>query len=70
MQKSPLNSTRLSGTYVKAKTTEFLAFATGISQFYLKLSGQIIASSLLFVNICIYKSVKEANLGSDKAIKR
>jgi hypothetical protein len=55
MQKSPLkNRAELLDTYVKAKTTKFFGLAMEITntfEFLLKLPIQIIASSLLCVNI-------------------
>jgi hypothetical protein len=55
MRKSPLkNRAGLLDTYVKAKTTKFFGLATEITkifEFLLKLPIQIIASSLLCVNI-------------------
>jgi hypothetical protein len=54
MQKSPLINPGLLDQYVKAKTTKFIGFAMKIMAIYellLKLPMQIIASSLLCVNI-------------------
>jgi hypothetical protein len=73
MRKYPRYSAGLCDTYVKAKTTEFVGFATentGILFFVVKLRMQIIASSLFRVNILFYSSVKatEANSGTDETL--
>jgi hypothetical protein len=58
MQKSPENSAGPSDTYVKAKTMKFFGFATEITEiqdFFWKLPMQIIATSLLCINIYFVK---------------
>jgi hypothetical protein len=59
MKTSPLNSAALSDTNVKGNMTKFVAFATEIYDLVLKLPMQIIASSLLCVNIFVVKALRQ-----------